>query len=276
MASERVFVPESSSDPSLVLSAAIWGNFPFATAYSAPWRAHFEYENFREFPMPATNQTTEAGRWSIFLSDGATITDPAIADHSAAKFLSDGDNEAAVLCRKNAGIRITKNSGRIVAYESRLKVSTISDSKNGLFVGLFEPLTPTATSHIGDDGAMVDKNFIGFHRLEGDGDKIDIVYKADGQTQQSFADALTLVADTFVRVGFLFDGKQTLKFFLDGALYSTATLDATDLDAATFPDDINLAPAIVGAKNATGSTPGDNTINWSAFGYTRGVADLFS
>ena len=154
MASERVFVPESSDDPSLVLSPAIWGNFPFATAYSAPWRAHFEYENWREFPIPATNTTTQAGRWNTFLSDGATMADEVLANHSALKFTADGDNEAAVLTRQNAGIRITKNSRRIVAFEFRMHVSTIADSKNGLFGGLFEPLTPTATSHIGDDGAM--------------------------------------------------------------------------------------------------------------------------
>lgn len=274
MASSRVFVPESSSDPSLVLSPALWGNL-VDDMMSAPWKGHFEFENWRQYPIPATNTTGQSGNWAHFLSDGATITDPAIANHSAITLASDGDNEAVVLTRKNAGIRITKDSGRIVCFEARVKFSTIADTKNGAFYGLFEPLTPTATSHIADAGTMADENFIGFHRLEGDGDKLDIIYKADGQTQQSFADAHTLVADTFVRVGLRFDGRQTLKFFLDGAEYVTARLGATALDAATFPDDINLAPTLV-LKNATGSTPGDNTVNWMAFGYTRLPSDMFS
>lgn len=239
-----------------------------------PRKAFVHHEDFALFPRPATNTTSNAKDWVAFLSDGggSEVVDSGDANVSGIKISADGDNEAVVFTRSTAPIRITQGSTRKVAFETRFKTSTIADTKHGLFFGLFEVLVPTATSHIAAAGTLTDKNFIGFHRLEGDGDQIDVVYKADGQTQQSFIDALTLVADTFTKVGFIFDGVSTIKFYLAGLEYATAQLNYANITAVTFPSDINLTPALA-LVNATASTPGTTTIDWVRFGYTFGDTD---
>lgn len=237
---------------------------------------HFEYEDFTDFPLLATNTSGTTKGWNYFLSNGGLIADAAIANVNAATFSSDGDNEAAIIAKCMASVRITKGSGRPVYFETRVQFSTVADSKNGAFFGLFEPITPTATSHIGDDGNPVDANFIGFWRPETDGDDIVFTYKRNGQARQDTTIMLTtLAAATWVKLGFAFDGNQTLKVYVDGQEVTAARLTASALTAVTFPSLINLAPAIVGAKNATGTTPGSNTVNWLAFGYVNNPADGF-
>jgi hypothetical protein len=268
--------PEAADAPFAYPSPRIWGkHFAEIDNILDPSMGFLLYEGFDAFPIPLTNTSPFLKEWNAFLSDGGTITPGGLANVSSIKLLSDGDNEAVALALMSSSIRITKNSTRQVGFEIRVRTSTIADTKHGFFVGLFESLVPTATSHVADAGTLADKNFIGFHRLEGDGDKIDIVYKADGQTQQSFTDAETLVADTWVKLGFLFDGASTLRFYVDGQEYATARLGSTEIIAVTFPSDINLAPVIV-LKNATASTPGEMLIDWIKFGYTRADADGFA
>ncbi len=271
-----VHAPESASAPFAFPSSAIWDRFNPVEFVQDPSMGYYYHESWNMFPAPLTNTTSSVGNWRAFLSNGGTILTAAIANNASIVATADGDEEAVVLSQLNAGIQITHNTKREVAFEVRVKASTIADTKNGFFLGLWEPLEPTATSHIADAGTLADKNFIGFHRLEGDGDKVDIVYKADGQTQQSFTDAQTLVADTFVKLGFYFDGRATLRFYLNGVEYETARLDKDDLTAATFPDDVNLAPVLVLAKNATGSTPGSNTCHWMRFAYRYAAEDGFA
>ncbi len=268
--------PEAADAPFSGPSPRIWGkNFAEIDNLLDPAMGYLLFENFDAFPIPLTNTSPMLKEWVGFLADGGAIANAGLANVSAIKLSSDGDNEAAALAIMSSSIRITKNSTRKVGFEIRVRSSTIADTKHGFFLGLFESLVPTSISHLLDAGTIADKNFIGFHRLEGDGDKVDIVYKADGQTQQSFTDAFTLVADAWVKLGFLFDGAETLRFYLNGQEYATARLGSAALIATTFPSDINLAPAIV-VKNATGSTPGDTTIDWIKFGYTRADADGFA
>lgn len=276
MSAQMVYGPEDTAAPFSCPSPAIWGGFPSNLALADdPSIGFLFHEDFRAFPKNATNTTLPVMNWNVFLSDGATMLSAGIANRSAINLLSDGDNEGAIFVLGSASIQVTRGSKRKVAFETRFKSSTIADTKHGIFAGLHEDLIPTATSVLAADGTLTDENFIGFHRLEGDGDKIDIVYKADGQTQQSFTDALTLVADTFVKVGFYFDGDDTLKFYLNGAEYTTARLGATALTAATFPSDVNLTP-VFGMLNATASSPGSATFDWIRFGWTAADADGYA
>lgn len=262
------YQPSTSREPTW----EIWRHFPQNMVDVSPGIGYLLHEDFAVFPAGATNTTGGLDRWQVFQSDGASIADAGLANVSGIKLASDGDNEGVIVTSATAPIRITKGSTRKVAFGCRFRTSTIADTKHGFIMGLWEALTPTATSHIAAAGTLADENFIGFHRLEGDGDKLDIVYKADGQTQQSFADALTLEADTWYRAEFYFDGDKTVKFYLDGVPYATAQLGATELDAATFPDDINLTPTF-GMLNATASTPGSFLLDWLRFGYTFGDSD---
>jgi hypothetical protein len=186
---------------------------------------------------------------------------------------SDGDNEGASIRSRAVPFRISRSSGKLW-FEARVKKSAIADTKNGLFLGLMEDAALTATVPIAADGTLADQNLVGFHNLEGDGDTFDTVYKATGVTAVTVgADAVTIAADTYVKLGMVFEpgidstiadvsrtglGTYNLRFFANGLpLASYKRIPSTAGD--DFPNDVNLG-FVLAVLNATGSTPGDVTI----------------
>lgn len=264
-----VMYQASTADPTW----AIWKHFPKRVGDADPRKNYLYHEDFVGFgTAPVLNLASNTGPFTHFIDTGGTVVDGGGANTSAATFANDTDNDVVSYVSVVTPIRITKGSGRKVAFGFRGKWSTIADTKFGSFLGLWEALTPTTSSHMADAGTLADKNFIGFHRLEGDGDQIDIVYKADGQTQVSFTDAQVLVADTYVKAEFFFDGDRSLSFWFNGTRYTTADVGAAALAATAFPSDINLGPAFIPIKNAA-SSPGSFTADWIRFGFTYGDAD---
>lgn len=162
-----------------------------------------------------------------------------------------------------------------LAFECRLAVSAITAAKWSYGIGLGEAsMIVTDTMFADTTGALADKNFVGFNHLQAEGAAIDAAYKADGQTYQNGAtktklDALhTAVATTYVKLGFRYHAHpKTLEFFVNGSVpggnISPARLTATELDAATFPDDVFLAP-IIGIKDIAGNAALSVSIDWVA------------
>jgi hypothetical protein len=200
----------------------------------------------------------------------------------AVKIGSDGDNEGASVAQFGQPFQISRSYGTF-AFEARVKASTIADSKNGFFLGLIDSTALTATLPIAAAGTLGDANFVGFHRLEGDGDQVDAVYKANGVTQVTVqADLLgvaplssALVADTYVKLGMRYYprhnqlGKYYLAFFVDNLLL--AGVQVASADGTDFPNDVRMG-FVFATLNATGSTPGDNTIDWVQAGQSYGVS----
>lgn len=251
------------------LSPNVWAKF--MKDLDSGNRGFFHLEQFKAFPKHDSTAsgtfTGRLGNFSAFMAQGATIV-PADVAGGALICSSDGDNEEIVLAPGAAPILLSSASP-LAVFEARLKTSTITDTKHGFFCGLIESHLAATGTIIATAGTLADKNFIGWHRLEGDGDKLDVVYKADGQTQQSLiTDAHTLVADTFVKVGMVFDPNakpaNRIAFYFDGVRQSTFVTQAL-MDAATFPDDIALGMAFA-LMNATASTPGSTTLDWMAMG----------
>jgi hypothetical protein len=86
-------------------------------------------------------------------------------------------------------------------------------------------------------GTLTDKDLVGFWRLEGDGDKLDLVHNTAGGGGISTlaADAVTLVADTWIKLGVYCDG-TTVYFYANGVLVNSVALTATN-----FPDGEEMA-----------------------------------
>lgn len=185
-----------------------------------------------------------------FIDTGDTITNGDEVNGSALFTTDTTDNDQIAIGGKTGLFQIARGNNKPLGFEARIKTTSVANTISGMFCGLGEANVVATDVPLVDAGTLADTNFIGFHRLEGDGDALDIVYKADGQTQQSFTDAKTIAADTYYKVGFYFDGVETIKFYFDGVEYATARLDATDLDAATFPDDVRLT-ILFGMNNAT-------------------------
>jgi hypothetical protein len=247
-------------------SPGVWGNCPINLATDGLSVHNDDFLTVASIDASGAavtgNYATAGGHYEIYAHQGGTITSGSTVGGDIV-VASDGDNEGiAIGPNVTAAFKITAANMRRLWFECRFKVDTIADTKNGVFIGLLEKAAVAAAVPITTSGTIADTNIIGFHRLEGDGDKMDVVYKADGQTQQTaLADAVTLVADTYKKVGFYFDGLSTVKFYDDGEEVASARLDYDDLNAATFPSDVVLGPCIA-IMNATGSTPGSLTVDW--------------
>jgi len=158
---------------------------------------------------------------------------------------SSNDNETTGISigggLNTAGQYVIK-SGKKFWMECRLKMANITDAKAGVFVGLAEEALLSEGGIIADGGTLTDKDLVGFWRLEGDGDKMDTYHNTagGGETTEIKADAVTLEADTYIKLGMYFDG-TTLTFYADGV----ALADTVDYDATNFPNGEEAAFYIV-------------------------------
>lgn len=147
-------------------------------------------------------------------------------------------------------------------WETRLKISTITNNDCGVFAGLMEQLTYTVTAPIAAAGTLTDNNFVGFHRKEGSGTQMDTVYKCDGVTQVSATDQLStvLVADTYVKLGMRFNYRDfSFKFYQDNLQLSTS-YTIPSAAGTDFPNDVfmGLCFALLCGTGANGTL----TVDW--------------
>lgn len=256
-------------------SPAIWGDCPW-NDIGDPRSGVDGCKYFWDFNgfKPTTDIAAAEAYWSMglmaFGSTGAPVTvNDALG--GGVTVGSDGDNEGVGIRMCNAPFQISRAHKKLW-FEIRLQTSTIADTKHGFIAGLIENVALTATVPIAAAGTLADKNFVGLHRLEGDGDQIDTVYKADGVTQVTVqADALTtaLAAATDIDLGFKWDPDDNykLKFYANNLLLST-TYTMAAAAGTDFPNDVRLCPFFA-MLNATGSTPGTVTLK------TMRVAQIF-
>ena len=130
------------------------------------------------------------------------------------------------------------NAGKVM-FECRIRKSTIADSGLAFFAGL--GTANVASGYLVDtSGALAaDKGYIGFRNLHDDGDHVDTIFQEISQTQvEVLANAATMVADTFMKLGFIYDPSfpddKKIKFFVDGVDTGTY-VTKTQMDAVTFP-----------------------------------------
>ena len=232
------------------------------------------YDNFHSF-----HATTGEGPYRILEGTGCTIEQ--IADTSTEKGLIqlaiDGNaanDEAVLQWGRGLGAPFLLADNDLV-FETRLNVSAITAAKWSWAVGLGEvSMGATDGLFVDTTGALADKNFLGFCHLQAECAAVDDSYKADGQTFQDGAtktklNALaTMEANTYVKLGFRYKAvPKTVEFFVNGVLAGTgavpARLTAAEIDAATFPDDVLLAP-IIGIKDIAGNAALNMKVDWIA------------
>ena len=161
-----------------------------------------------------------------------------------------------------------------LAFECRLTVTAITAAKWSLGVGLGEVgMGADQGLFLDANQNLADKNFLGFVSLLAEGAAWDGAFKADGQTYQDGAtktklNALhTMVANTYVKLGFRYRAHpKTVEWYVNGGALNSVTparLTATEVDAATFPDEVFMAP-IIGAKDGAGNSAMDMKLDWWA------------
>jgi hypothetical protein len=124
---------------------------------------------------------------------------------------------------------------------------------NGVSIAAGLVTGPVAADHLDDNtGEIKDSiSFIGFRGLADDGDKLDIVYQdATGTSVTSvLANAVTLTANTYVRLGMLYDPNaatdRKIRFFSDGTEIVGARINTATIDGTTFPEDSGMVPCVL-------------------------------
>ena len=266
-----------------LFSPRLWRGFgaptnmnPLGSSYQGPSGnpAFGFFDDFHTF-----NATTLVGPYANLLSAGCTAALAAdTATEKGVLALSlDGNaaNDEAVLKWGGTLSAPFKLADKDLCFECRLAVSAITAAKWSWAVGLGQAdMITTDLLFVDTTGALADKNFLGFNHLQAEGAAVDGAYKADGQTYQNGAtktklDSLhTAVATEYVKLGFRYRAHpKTVEFFVNGAVpggnITPARLTATEIDAATFPDDVFLAP-FIGVKDIAGNAALTISVDWWA------------
>jgi hypothetical protein len=218
---------------------------------------------FDEFVDAAfTVPTTEGnfGRYKAFSSSGATITvlDEAGTGITITEATAD---ESVCIATRGLPFQII-NTGGMLAFEARIKTSSVANTAHNTIVGLMDARTLIVGDPLTVAGALISTlNFVGFQRLEADGDAMDTTFQENGETQVVVeADAAVLAADTFIKVGMLFEPqKKLLTFFVNGVPRAT-TKTISDTAGDAFPNDVRLG--MVFCHMAAATSPGTQSIDW--------------
>jgi hypothetical protein len=249
---------------------------PLGSSYQSPSGnpAFGFFDDFHTF-----NATTLVGPYANLLTAGclAALAADTATEKGVLALSLDGNaaNDEAVLKWGGTLSAPFKLADKDLCFECRLAVSAITAAKWSWAVGLGQAdMITTDLLFVDTTGALADKNFLGFNHLQAEGAAVDGAYKADGQTYQNGAtktklDSLhTAVATEYVKLGFRYRAHpKTVEFFVNGAVpggnITPARLTATEIDAATFPDDVFLAP-FIGIKDIAGNAALTISVDWWA------------
>lgn len=178
------------------------------------------------------------------------------------------NNDVYIATDGNVGASVKIGEGSI-AYEARVRLSSLADV--GMIAGLAAPDIGDAAM-ADDTFALADRNFVGFHYIAGAATPLRFGYRASGQTAQYIDVSTTLVAATWVKLGFYIEDNPSssgdrIAIFVNNV--HVASVSKTAFSAATFPSTAALA-ACLGVK--TGAAANKN-MDFSFFGCSQSPAN---
>ena len=255
-------------------SPAIWADFSALKVKASPGEFVEVWDDF--YGSFAAN-ATQIGMWQMVGTnpDSAVVTDETANGVINISGSGAGDDEAYLVSNLLVNEAIKRYSGKRVWFETSIKMEDV-DADVSIIAGLGESALLAANA-IADDPhtypttALADYDFIGF--MAGtDGTNmggIDAVYHQDGDSgtvtvvkaDVASVSGKELADDTYVKLGFSFDGKETVTFYVNGVA-ETTTLDLDDLTGDKLDDALGI---IVGIKDDAGGTD-DLKIDWIRFG----------
>lgn len=227
---------------------------------------------------------SQAGQYKSFEGSSATLAQLATASGGVIQLGTPAtDNIVSAICQGGAGTSAATSvlgalnrdtNPRLTCFETRFKVSSVADDVQAIFVGLMEENGAVTACKVDDTGATIDNDYIGFDTVHTNGGtagtnaKLRFVYKKDGATAQTVISTLqTMVADTWYKVGFVYDPdapeSKRIACYLDGVRQGTYVTDAA-MNASTFPDGEEMGfTAMTKSGVATAS---NLQLDWWAFG----------
>jgi hypothetical protein len=252
-------------------SPELWKDVPMQDMLSNPGNYVHIWEDFiGNFTANDVQNVGGGNQWIVLGTNPDTAV---VADETAGVVnLSGsgaGDDEFVIGCNILQDELIKLNSGRRSWFETRLKLDdTSADVSILVGLGATELL---AADFINNEGAtrnnINDYDFIGFH-TDNDGTNQGDMETAYHQTGdgggltvvqagiRSFG-ATTTYDDVYMKLGFRFDGKRTVTFYLDGVALGTV-LDIDDLAGNKLDAPLTI---ILGLKDFAGGND-DVKVDW--------------
>jgi hypothetical protein len=237
----------TTEDTTRNYSPAIWSDCPIEDIRQNPnlgWYVEDDFMSAGYHIGIASHLTKSCGPYTSYADAGVILTGSS-DEHGGALAISgnDADNDEGHL--GGAGgfvISDTASEASKLWFEARFKkVTAVGDDGLAIFVGLGSTAAIAANGLVDDTGALLATGaFVGFRTLHADGDALQFTYQAASQTVQNKIAALdTLVADTYVKCGFVYDpdadAAERIKVYLNGVANSTM-VTGTNIAAAEFPD----------------------------------------
>ena len=229
-------------------SPAIWNDCPVQNIRNDPAKGQHVFDDFQNSVVPLVNEAAAtdfvAGvgnvlgdiNWYAYAESDKLVDVVLSADNDGVLLLRNDTTDAdvtAITTGNNVIGRFrtpTAGNPHKLWFEARVKVVTITNSDQGAFVGLCQPGEAKNGGGAMDAGGsgMADVDHIGFAQLSGDCDDLILTYNETTLgTAQSDTGLITLVADTWVRIGFktVTKGQGTyIQFYADG-VYLGASYD---------------------------------------------------
>jgi hypothetical protein len=254
-------------------SPSIWSDCPKGLLNDLGL-GYFAHEDFLAGAVSATTtgiQTIGGGKLT-FVGDTDTVTAQKAAEEGGYLDIeTDGDdNDGFALITEPLG-KIVRNSGNKFWFEVRLELGAVADQ--GLFLGLVEEAGATQdvlSDNIASNG-VIGESLVGFLVDNGDTNAADAVYKKDAGTIVNvlndvtnataipLADRASLVADTEVKLGLRFDGRDKLHFYANGVKVASQEVDSTFDQAKAYC-------VIVAGKTGTAAAV-SFAFDWIRYGY---------
>lgn len=238
-------------------SVALWGDLSKLEDDKNAGKCQYSFEDFTGWSTHTVNTNANiigsTGAWKVQADAGVLVNpvansvDLANGEHGVLVIQdADADNDEAYLSRVVDCFRFDLTYGYKLFYEARIKVETVN---TGIALLLGFALNSTiAAGMLADDttGIVSTASVVGFHVPDATGTAIQTIFQKASQTKQVVsATAGTLVSNTWIKLGLLYDpftgSGKALRYFIDGIElpdYGTAAQVA----AATFPDDVNVTP----------------------------------
>jgi hypothetical protein len=242
-------------------SPSIWNRLDLFGIAADPAKG---YDMFIDFVKEGAPGLTTVAGYPLYpyIDSGCTLT---LADDPKGALAmtmdgTDGDSATVVSGNNTTGLVLpVSGSSKKWAFEARIKASQIATTVQGFFVGLTEEGQAADSKPMADTTlVMNDIDHIGFHIGAVATDQLDFTYTKSGQVDGGTSDVHTIVADAYVRLGFLYTPDDNkVHVFVNGVENKPA---AVLISAANFPLD-NLGICISN-KTGAGAAASVLTIDW--------------
>lgn len=209
-----------------------------------------------------------------FLETANTINPVADVSGGICRLYCDGtgaDDDPVIASNGDIGAAILMDVDKLTIFETRVRVTSVTDAKAAWFIGLMEPGVAAAAGVMANTTGNITggKGCLGFHIDHTDADSLTLAYQ---ETTESAAVAGITYSEAFAitdwyKLGFILDPSapdaKRIAMWINGEEYTTSYITSTvTADETVFPDDEGLN--FVAAIKALAAETNQLDVDWWA------------